>query len=141
MGTMRRSCVCVLLLLSGALALPSPTADDLTSNDYYSWIFVVGEDGYVVKTSDAGATWQCSLCGEDRMALTQGATLNAVHFFTSRLGYVAGNNGVIIKTVNGGANWAARPTGVTNHLYGIHVFQVRVGIFRVTDHRRRRACQ
>ena len=74
---MRRSCVCVLLLLSGALALPSPTADDLTSNDYYSWIFVVGEDGYVVKTSDAGATWQCSLCGEDRMALTQGATLNA----------------------------------------------------------------
>lgn len=91
----------------------------------------------------AGRTWNCSLCGAKRIPLNLvEKNLNAVHFFTSRLGLfalplhstaacsgqlyrltvaratysmVAGDSGVIIKTVNGGTNWELSVTGITGN--------------------------
>jgi len=111
-----------LLAICGAgMALPAaPDASELTSDDYYSWIFAVGGGGQIIKSSDAGKTWICSQCGDERLIKTD---LNAVHFFTSRLGFVAGDGGVVLKTVNGGTNWQQSDTSVTANLYGIHIFQ------------------
>ena len=44
-------------LVGPTLALPAaPSADDLTSSDFYSWIFAVGSAGQIIKSSDAGAS-------------------------------------------------------------------------------------
>ena len=45
-----------LLAICGAgMALPAaPDASELTSDDYYSWIFAVGGGGQIIKSSDAG---------------------------------------------------------------------------------------
>ena len=94
----------------------------------------------------AGRTWNCSLCGAKRPLKLVNTNLNAVHFFTSRLGLfalplhltaacsghscsltvaratcsmVAGDSGVIIRTVNGGANWELSVTGITGNCAGL----------------------
>jgi len=86
MGTFEMRLLALLALCGAGMALPAaPDASELTSDDYYSWIFAVGGGGQIIKSSDAGKTWICSQCGDERLVKTD---LNAVHFFTSRLGSV-----------------------------------------------------
>jgi hypothetical protein len=85
-----------------------------------SWAIVVGEEGNVFKSHDYGATWNCSLCGPERLTR---ANLNSVHFISSNLGFVAGNNGTVLKTVNQGLNWThcttAKTASQSLDLYGV----------------------
>jgi photosystem II stability/assembly factor-like uncharacterized protein len=57
--------------------------------------FAVGAGGQILKTYDAGMSWQSQTSGTSQI-------LNDVAFFDLSLGYVAGNNGTILRTETGG---------------------------------------
>jgi photosystem II stability/assembly factor-like uncharacterized protein len=59
----------------------------------------VGAAGAIVRTSDAGATWQ-------RPASGTGFTLNGVWFTTPSEGWAVGNSGTVLRTTDGGASWS-----------------------------------
>ncbi len=74
------------------------TLTDVTMTDS-STAFVVGYDGNILKTTDAGSHWSI------RQSSTQ-SNLNAVAFVSSLEGYAVGN-GVICHTTDGGESWSA----------------------------------
>lgn len=77
-------------------------------NGNVGWI--VGDNGTILKTQDAGANWT---------QLTSGTTENLSSIFMYDLseGYVVGVNGTILKTCNGGITWAnITTTGITGDL-------------------------
>lgn len=54
--------------------------------------------GWVMRSTDAGRTWQ-------RSDLT-GDFFQSVHFPTPAVGYVCGSSGTLLKTIDGGQHWA-----------------------------------
>jgi photosystem II stability/assembly factor-like uncharacterized protein len=58
---------------------------------------VVASGGYILRTSDGGASWIVRVLG-----LGSGLELNAVHFADGRNGWACGNNGRIEHTTDGG---------------------------------------
>jgi len=66
--------------------------------------FVVGNGGFIDKTTDAGDSWT------QVQATGQGYNLEAISFLNNQTGYAVGPrdgnlNGMIFKTVNQGTNW------------------------------------
>ena len=57
--------------------------------------FAVGEGGQILRTADAGMSWQSQSSGISQ-------ALNDVAFFDLSLGYVVGNSGTILKTETAG---------------------------------------
>ncbi|TNE46204.1 MAG: hypothetical protein EP343_24155 [Deltaproteobacteria bacterium] len=85
------------------LGVTMPTATD-------AW--VVGHNGTILFSSDAGATWSRQNSGVT-------STLRAVWFVDSKKGWAVGDNGVILFTKNGGATWKSQPSLVTDNLYAV----------------------
>jgi len=110
----------MILLLAATKALDGSAMSTSSSHATNSWAIVVGEEGNVFKTHDYGATWNCSLCGPERLTR---ANLNSVHFISSNHGFVAGNDGTVLKTVNQGLNWmhctTAKTAAQSLDLYGV----------------------
>lgn len=80
--------------------------------------FAVGHDAAILKTTDAGATWQLlNFEPESRNVM-----LN-VRFRDARSGYVVGTNGQLWITHDGGANWDRRTLAVEDW-YQNHIFDV-----------------
>lgn len=73
-------------------------------------IYTVGESGQILKSADAGASWQ-----KQNTFTTE--TLNAVFFVDAQTGYAVGDNRTIVKTSNGGATWTKQLSPKTQHLY------------------------
>ena len=63
--------------------------------------FIVGFNGTILKTTDAGATWNCQNSGTS-------TELYGVHFVDQDLGYVVGSS-TVLKTTNGGTTWVQMP--------------------------------
>lgn len=65
--------------------------------------FVVGEEGTVLKTNNAGLTWTTEVSGTTSF-------LSSVYFTDTIIGFIVGTNnftgGVVLKTTNGGTVWA-----------------------------------
>ncbi len=62
----------------------------------------------ILITYDGGVTWKASTA-------TFGFTMNSIHFFNARTGYMGGDDGVMYKTIDSGKTWQA----VTNlNAYG-----------------------
>lgn len=61
--------------------------------------FVVGINGTVLRTNDAGSSWSVVDLG------LLGKTLTSVVFADSLTGYIGGYDGTLYKTVNGGLSW------------------------------------
>ncbi|MCK4641587.1 MAG: T9SS type A sorting domain-containing protein [Candidatus Marinimicrobia bacterium] len=61
-------------------------------------IIIGGNDGYVAKTTDAGASW-------DTLKVGHGHKINIVDFVDANTGYVFGYYGQWMKTIDGGANF------------------------------------
>lgn len=74
--------------------------------------WIVGDTGTILKTSDAGASWQPQISG------TQ-AYLKAVHFVTDQEGWVAGDQGIILHTTNGGHTWQLQASDATAWLQDV----------------------
>lgn len=66
--------------------------------------YIVGQDGLILKTTDAGDTWFEQYSGTT-------STLRSVYFPTLDTGYIVGDSGIILKTTNGGGN----PVGINYH--------------------------
>lgn len=74
--------------------------------------YVVGADGTILKTTDAGANW-AKQQSHTRNLLTE------VDFIDNMNGYVTGINGTVLKTSDGGQNWINLNTGTSRHLYAV----------------------
>jgi photosystem II stability/assembly factor-like uncharacterized protein len=61
--------------------------------------WVVGDQGTILHTIDAGTTW------ETQRSNSTGYTLRAVAFATPQIGVVVGDAGRMIRTVDGGRSW------------------------------------
>ncbi|MFM8472918.1 MAG: choice-of-anchor D domain-containing protein, partial [Candidatus Kapaibacterium sp.] len=72
----------------------------LPSNPQYGW--VCGHEGYVLRTTDGGTTWQGTLVPYQGRS---GGHLESVHFVTQQTGYCSGPCGVF-KSTDGGASWS-----------------------------------
>ncbi len=66
---------------------------------------VVGEGGVIMKTNDAGSSWEVQDSGVDNL-------LNSVHFINENIGWIVGDNNTILKTTDGGLNWITQETPI-----------------------------
>ena len=85
---------------------PYPTGSNLEKSFFIdeNTGYVVGWDGLIIKTTNAGMNWIQQYSGCNYF-------LTSVYFINSNTGFVVSGderfptNGVILKTSNGGANW------------------------------------
>lgn len=89
-------------------------------------IFVVGWSGQILKSDDAGLTWQKQISNTTE-------DLNSVFFLDSNIGYVAGNSQTILKTTNGGNTWSKQVSPKTQHLYSIFFKDINTGYIASYD--------
>jgi photosystem II stability/assembly factor-like uncharacterized protein len=91
-------------------------------NFHMGW--VVGSNGTIRHTKDAGATWAVQDTGE--------SDLYSVHFIDSLRGWVAGDNGVIRKTIDGGETWELLDSKIDGPIYAIKFENQNKGIMYAT---------
>jgi photosystem II stability/assembly factor-like uncharacterized protein len=89
-------------------------------------IFLVGQSGQILKSNDAGATWQ-------KQNTNTTETLNAVFFSNASTGYIVGDNRTILKTTNGGKTWIKQVSPTTKHLYSAYFKDLNTGYIASYD--------
>jgi photosystem II stability/assembly factor-like uncharacterized protein len=101
---------------------PVPNGDDLWStffiDDNTGWI--VGSDGFIKKTTNAGIDWIMQNSGTN-------LTLKSVQFANQNTGWICGERGLIIKTTDGGLSWTKSTSGTTENLTDIHICDLNTG--------------
>ena len=70
---------------------------------------VVGGNGTILRSTDAGESWTAQLSGTTRH-------LRSVFFIDSMNGSIVGDHGTILRTTDAGATWTARQSGVISPL-------------------------
>lgn len=75
--------------------------------------WAVGQNGLILRTFDAGNTWQ-------QASSSVSENLRAVHFPTDQTGWAVGSNGVILRSLDGGQTWQQQPSGTSSYLKGVH---------------------
>lgn len=95
-----------------------PTEQGLTAvyfaDEQNGWL--VGVNGTVFKTSNAGADWQAQHSG----TVLQ---LNDVYFKNANEGFIVGNEGLILQTIDAGEHWAVVATPTVDCLFAIDNFE------------------
>jgi photosystem II stability/assembly factor-like uncharacterized protein len=79
--------------------------------------FVVGDEGTILKTTDAGATWTPLTSGTAR-------TLHDVYLLNPDEGVAVGEQGLILRTTDGGAAWQRVASGVQDSLRSVFFFGI-----------------
>ena len=101
---------------------PVPDGNDLWStfliDDNTGWI--VGSDGFIKKTTNAGIDWIRQNSGTN-------LTLKSVQFIDEKTGWICGEEGLILKTTDGGLNWVPITSGTTEHLTDIQFCNSKTG--------------
>jgi photosystem II stability/assembly factor-like uncharacterized protein len=103
---------------SGAsVVLQEVFADSVTGN-----VWVVGNDGVILNSTDRGAIWTPQVSG------MTGTTLYSIYFVNeivngvkgpAEIGWAVGDGGVIIHTEDGGATWEPQVSGITGQLRSV----------------------
>ncbi|WMJ74363.1 YCF48-related protein [Cytophagaceae bacterium ABcell3] len=75
-------------------------------------VYVCGANGVVLKTSDAGDSWEILNTGAP-------STLYSIHFVNPDTGYVAGTGGYVLRTKDGGQSWSLINDGISDFT-GVH---------------------
>ena len=75
-------------------------------------LWIAGEDGVVLRSTDGGASWDMTDTGVD-------ATLLAISFDTVDKGVAVGEGGTILVTDDGGRTWRQSATSASSRLNGI----------------------
>lgn len=87
---------------------------DKALNDVYTItqdiVFVVGNNGTILKTIDGGTNWTQQNSGTSQ-------DLIKVQFINSNVGFAFGTFGTLLKTNDGGTNWSSIDTGGTTNFY------------------------
>lgn len=71
--------------------------------------YIVGNNGTILKTTDAGLTWSNQISGTTN-------NLKSVFFTGAYDGWACGSGGTILRTNNGGATWETLASGTTQTL-------------------------
>lgn len=79
----------------------TPTQHGLFSLDR-SNIWVITDDGYIYKSTDAALTWTAQESG----SITS-SQWNAIEFVDDEVGWVVGNTNAIARTIDGGSTWSS----------------------------------
>jgi photosystem II stability/assembly factor-like uncharacterized protein len=82
--------------------------------------YIVGEKGTVLKTTDAGASWNFMPSGTLRR-------LEMVWFTDAETGYVTSDSGFIMKTTDGGETWLELQSGTTEEFNDIYFYNETLG--------------
>ena len=88
------------------------------SDENNGWL--IGADGYVANTSNAGNTWK-----SNDLKILQG--LYDICFVSKEIGYIIGDRGLILKTTNEGASWDKQNSGVLQKLNDVFFIDSRIG--------------
>ena len=87
---------------------------DKALNDVYcitqNNVFIVGNNGTILKTTDGGTNWI-----QKNSGTTQ--DLMKVQFINSNVGFAFGAFGTLLKTIDGGESWNSIDTGGTTNCY------------------------
>lgn len=102
--------------------IPSGTTASLQAVHFcnLSTGFIVGDLGTILKTTDAGLSWQ-------DISYSVPTLLYDVYAFNQDNIIVVGSGGLILKSTNGGLNWNSIPGNVTDELYSV-TFNGNIGI-------------
>lgn len=82
--------------------------------------YIVGSDGYMLRTTDAGLNWYDVLTNTSD-------TLRTVFFTNKATGYIAGANGTLRRTDDSSATWTGQVSGVSNLLRSLYFVNDTVG--------------
>lgn len=82
--------------------------------------YIVGEKGTVLKTTDAGTSWNFMPSGTLRR-------LEMVWFTNTETGYVTSDSGFIMKTTDGGETWQELQSGTTEEFNDIYFYNETLG--------------
>jgi photosystem II stability/assembly factor-like uncharacterized protein len=82
--------------------------------------YIVGEKGTVLKTTDAGTSWNFMPSGTLRR-------LELVWFTNTETGYVTSDSGFIMKTTDGGETWQELQSGTTEEFNDIYFYNETLG--------------
>jgi len=100
---------------------PVPDGNHLRSvffiNDSTGWM--VGSDGFIAKTTNAGVDWIRKISGVI-------ADLRSVKFANSTLGFAVGNNGTVLRSTNAGEFWETINTQINIKLNSISFIDDKV---------------
>lgn len=99
-----------------------PDGNDLWStffvDDSTGWI--VGSDGFIKKTSNAGLDWV-------EQSVETNLTLKTVQFINPNTGWICGESGLITKTTNSGNHWISLASGTSENLTDLHFYDANTG--------------
>jgi photosystem II stability/assembly factor-like uncharacterized protein len=76
-------------------------------DDQTGW--VIGVNGTIMKTTDAGKTWELQNAGVSN-------ELQGIFFVDANTGWITGDAGTIVHTKDGGATWNIQKSGVRDTL-------------------------
>ena len=77
-----------------------------------SHLWIAGEKGLVLRSTDGGVSWETVDTGVD-------ATLLSVSFNSADKGVVVGEGGTVLVTVDGGSTWQSSDAGTTSTLNAV----------------------
>ena len=87
------------------------------SNPFKDTIFIagniVGDTAAIIKSTDAGMSWNKSLL------LPYHSGFKKIFFLNNNYGYAVGDTGLIVKTTNGGESWDVLNSGTRKRLNGV----------------------
>ena len=83
-------------------------------------VFIVGDHGLILMSSDGGAGWRDQSSGSDAQLFHLA--------FKGDKGWVVGTGGVILHTDNGGKNWYPQRSGVNADLNRVYMITDRQGL-------------
>jgi photosystem II stability/assembly factor-like uncharacterized protein/C1A family cysteine protease len=75
--------------------------------------YVVGSEGIILKTINAGETWFPLSSGTNN-------SLSSVYFVNENTGWIVGHYGTILKTTNAGETWSSQSSGTGNWLGDVY---------------------
>ncbi len=102
-------------------ATSAPTMHSIAYLDSKDQAFLCGNNGKLLKTTNAGANWSTVASGTSN-------NLYSIYFVSPLIGYVAGAGGTILKTADGGANWNPQTSGTVQDLSDIRFYNELHGI-------------
>jgi len=94
-----------------ALVTPADRFFDVRSVDGSTFV-ALGYDGRILRTEDAGRSWQ-EVRAAGRISLTR------VRFVDARVGFAVGHRGTILRTEDGGRSWEAQASGTEAALFDV----------------------
>jgi photosystem II stability/assembly factor-like uncharacterized protein len=103
------------------LLSPLPQTNTLKAIQFVDSLtgWAVGEAGTILKTSDAGETWQTQ-------SVASIQNINSMHFLNNQIGWIVGSG--LYKTTNGGATWQMLNIPFLANFYSIHFSDEQNGV-------------